>query len=108
MSKGRSDGILYTGITSASFAKQVEAKKERASKKRVAKNELKPAVETILNKLAEERENIAKELGNLIHLEMSPEDVKATVLGLRLADQRLQNVERSIGNALRVPGFKND
>lgn len=104
----RTDEILYTGMTSASFAKQVKAKKERASKKRVAKNELKPAVETILNQIAAERTAIANELANLIHLEMNPEDVKSTVLGLRLADQKLQNLERNIGNALRIPGFKDD
>jgi len=104
----RTDEILYTGMTSASFAKQVEAKKERASKKRVAKNELKPSIEAIFKILAEERATVAGELANLIHLEMKPEDVKSTLLGLRLADARLQSIERKIANALRIPGHKDD
>ena len=103
------DSILYSGQTSASFAKsrkviENEAKLEKQSK-------ILPVAKIIDAEIKRHREVIAGELGNLIHIEMSPEDIKATVMGLRLADQRmvlLQNNLRAIVKAKPLKKAKDE
>lgn len=98
------DQILYSGQTSVSFAKtrkqiENEAKLEKQSK-------ILPVAKILDDKIKHHREVIAGELGNLIHMEMREEDVKATIMGLRLADQRmvlLQNDLRAIVKAKPLP-----
>ena len=103
------DSILYSGQTSASFAKsrkviENEAKLENQSK-------ILPVAKILDDKIKRHREVIAGELGNIIHMEMREEDVKATIMGLRLADQRmllLQNDLRAIVKAKPLKKSKDE
>lgn len=92
------DELLYTGATSASYATRKEAaNKAKLEKKAV----LTPVAELVISEIQKERSVIANEIGNIIHVDMSETDVKATVLGLRLADQRLSLLQTRLQNILK-------
>ena len=99
--KTRDDSLLYTGLTSASSRRLQDKKKQDKEAKQAKRNELVPKADIVLKELEKERLTIAKELGNLIHLEMNEQNIKATVLGLRMADQRLVSVITRLNNILR-------
>jgi len=98
----RSDTLLYTGMSSASFVQEREKRVERKKKTETKKAEAKPFAQDILFVLSTEREAIGKELANVIHVEMDAQDIKATVLGLKQADERIKRVESTIKNILKV------
>jgi hypothetical protein len=98
----RSDTLLYSGLTSSSFAAERKKRVERKEKTERKKAEAKPFAEDILTVVSTEREAIGKELANVIHAEMDAQDIKATVLGLKQADLRIKRVESAIKNILKV------
>lgn len=88
------DELLYTGATSASYAK---TRREVENTEKLEKqSKILPVAKLIDEEIARHREVISKELGNIIHIEMSEQDVKATVLGLRLADARMMSLQNSL------------
>lgn len=97
----RDDSSLYTGMTSASFAKEQKKRKQRSSKDAEATSQLSIVDTLILAEIKKDREAIAGELGNLIHLEMSEQDIKVAVLGLRLADARMVSLSNRLVNITR-------
>lgn len=101
----RDDSLLYTGVTSASMKVQ-QRRKEQLEDKEAKQAFLSPTAELLMAEIKKDRDAIGAELGNLIHLEMTAEDVKATVLGLRLADQRLVSLQHRLVNILRRPKVK--
>lgn len=96
----RDDSILYTGVTSASL-KIADAKKERREVKDSQKAQLTPSAELILSEIKKERNLIASEIVNIIHIDMTEEAVKSSVLGLRLADARMLSLQNRLLNILR-------
>lgn len=98
------DELLYTGQTSASYNK---ARRKAENEDKLQKQAIiLPAAEFIQTEIANHRKNIANELSNLIHMEMKPEDVKATVMGLRLADSRMVLLENKIKSILKAKPLK--
>ena len=97
----RNDSSLYTGMTSASFAKQKKKRVERASANAETTAQLSLVDTLILAEIKKDREAIGAELGNLIHLEMSEQDIKVAVLGLRLADARMISLSNRLVNITR-------
>lgn len=106
MQEPRATGSLYTGLHSQSFVKQHKKRLEDAEDKAGKQAELAPKADLVFAEITKERDLIAKELGNIIHIEMPEQDVKAAVLGLKLADQRLTALSRRLENILRLPKSK--
>jgi len=99
--KVRNDGILYTGMTTASFAKNRELRRKRQAERQEIQMQLTPAGEILVEEIKRQRVTIAAEIGNLIHLEMKEADIKIAVLGLRLADNRMLALESRLKKLLR-------
>lgn len=98
------DSILYSGQTSASFAK---SRKLLQNEDKLEKQSLVlPVAKLIDDEIKRHREVIANELGNIIHIEMKPEDVKATIAGLRLADQRMLLLQNSLRSIVKAKPLK--
>lgn len=103
MSNPANTGNLYTGLNSQSFAKSREKRLEAKEAKNAQIQELVPKADLVLDELAKERLAIANEISNIIHIDMPIEDVKGTIMGLRLADQRLAALSNRLKNLLRTP-----
>ena len=99
----RTDERLFSAMHSRSFAKSQTEKKTRVHDRAVLQSKLRPMGEIVLAEIQKERRAIGDEIANLIHLEMSPEDVKATVIGLKIADKRMVSLQTSLNNLLRKP-----
>jgi hypothetical protein len=94
----RNDSILGSGLSSVTSRRLAEASKKKTNSKKDVVARLKPEAELIFAEIKQARTELASEIANIIHMDMSKTDVKSVVLGLRLADTKLVNLE----NRLRV------
>lgn len=102
MDKPRTDSLLHTGMSSASFAKEKVKKEVRKEQAEATQAVLKPAGELIEKEIQKIRNEISSELSNLIHVDMSKTDVKSVVLGLRLADSKFNSLSMRMRKLLTV------
>ena len=103
MSEPRATGSLYTGIHSRSFQHQQQLRQEQAESKATKLAEFAPDAGLVFDEIAKLRTEVAAEIVNLITVDMDKTDVKSVVVGLRLADQKLQSLNSRLKNILRVP-----
>ena len=101
----RDDSLLYTGVTSVSKPKETP-RQIQAEENEQKHRKLKLASEVVFPELEKERVAIASLMGTLIHTEMSEQDIKATVLGLRIADQRVVALTTRLKNIMNVKEAK--
>lgn len=97
---------VYTGITSASFRKQLNKKLDSKDDKSSKQSQLRPAAEIVNKAINQLRTEIGLELANLINADTNEKDVKSIVIGLRLADQKMASLSLRINNLLRLPKSK--
>ena len=97
---------VYSGMTSASFKKQVEKKKENQDERAGKQAQMIPAGKIIDIEISKIRTEIGLELANMINADTDKEDIKSIVIGLRLADAKLATLNLRLNNLLRVPKAK--
>lgn len=88
------DEVLYTGSTSASFART--RKELENEEKLVQQAKIIQGADVIQELIKKERAAISYELGNLIQVDTKPEDVKSILIGLQTADARLLTLQQNI------------
>ncbi len=98
----RNDSILNTGLSSAAYRRSETIRKQHTLEKIHKGVELKPHAQIIKDEIAKIRTEIALELGKIIHLEMTPANVKATVLGLQIADSKVLSLQNRLLNNLKA------
>jgi len=98
----KDDSVLYTGMSSQNSIVIREKREKMKEEKERKRGVLLPGAQLLSLEIDKERQTIASELANIIHIEMSAADIKATVMGLRLADQRIAALARRLNNVLRV------
>lgn len=98
----RNDAFLSSGLTTNATRSRIIEKRKQRDEKDFNRAVLRPEVELIRIEIASLRSEIAKELINLIHVEMKPEDVKSAVIGLKLADSKLVKFELHLMKIMRV------
>lgn len=98
----KDDSVLYTGMSSQNSIVIREKREKMKEEKERKRGALLPAAQLLSLEVDKERQTIASELANIIHIEMSTANIKATIMGLRLADQRIAALGRRLNNVLRV------
>lgn len=96
----RHDTGLYTGITSSSFTKQQEVRKERLSERRQKREQLLPAGEIVNHTINLEVKSL-RDLTTINVMDLSAEDLKTEARGRELAIQHLTRVQVRLNNLLR-------
>lgn len=97
----RNDSVLYSGINSQTFKTEKEKREAKQEERSTKRAQLQPYEQIIEQEIAKLRQEIALELGDLIHADMKKTDVKSVVLGLRLADSKLVSLRARLSNILR-------
>lgn len=98
----RTDSELYTGITSASYAKVRAEKKQQAQAKKSKQQRLKPDAHIVMDLIAKEQAELPKRIWELTNLETTEENMRSTVLALKLYDSYLTTFKTSIQSVLRL------
>lgn len=97
------DNALYTGMTS-NASKEARAERLKAQQaKEVKRNALLPVAELINVEILKIRNEIADELRKAVTLETTEAELKALVLGLKLADERIAVLKTRLDGMLRKP-----
>lgn len=97
----RDDSTLYSGLSSASFAKNKKLKQRNLAKREEQHKQLSPAGELIRAEFAKEFVALGQDLGDLIGVDTDKEDVKSVMIGANLAKKRLMSVQTRILKILR-------
>lgn len=108
MLQPRATGNLYTGMTSQSFVKERQKRKDKRDTKAGIKADFAPDAHLVFGEIEKLRGEVSAELSNLIHVDTSETDVKSVVIGLRLADQKLVSLASRLNNILRLPVKKDE
>lgn len=95
----RNDGILYTGQTSASRRKAKEQARKELKAEQAAK--LMPSFDVISELIQSERDDIQRQLLTYIQTDTPPEDLKSTLLALKLYDAHLVTLKNKALGILR-------
>jgi len=98
----RDDSSLYTGMTSnASKLARLERAKSKEAKE-VKRGALLPAYELVNREIKKTQDEIADELRRAVTLDITTEQLKALVLGLRTADSRMDALRIRLNNIMRL------
>lgn len=101
--KIRNDSILYSGLTSASFNKAYRAKARRQADREKQKSYLEPSAELIKVEIQKTKDQIATDTLGLIQLDADKDDIKSLLVGARLAQKHIAQLEQRLLNILRTP-----
>lgn len=99
----RDTSSMYSGMTSASFAKQRvrrEQQKRDLSEKRQRLLPINDELEAIYKA---EKEALLTDLARIIDEDMTPEDVKVLVAATKLTNARLVSIKQRLDSILRQP-----
>ncbi len=92
------DNVLYSGQTSVS-------RRERQQDKRTAietqKNEVRPYAQSLVAHVEAEKQRIASEVLEYVKSDTSTEDLKSTLMALRMYDGYLTQLSMKLGVILR-------
>jgi hypothetical protein len=95
----RDDSLLYSGQTSQS--RRAYKEELRRQKREEARGKLLPSEQVIFEFLEKERENIAKQLLVYIQTDTTDENLKSTLLALKMYDSYLVTQKNQLTNLLR-------
>jgi len=102
----RDDSTLYTGMTSTEGKKARQARKEAQRKKEKVRGQLMPAAEIVGREVVKIREEIRDELRNAVDLKITEPELKALVMGLKIAEDRVGALKTRLDTIMRTPQFK--
>lgn len=97
----RSDGLLHTGMTSRTALTQVRNRRNRQATKRASYEQLKPIHEELLNKIQSERDGIAQSILGYVNASMDTEEIKETLVAMRMYDEFLKSFKLDVFNIMR-------
>jgi hypothetical protein len=97
---GRNDGLLYSG-GSTSADRRRHAQRERLQEKEQKRSYLLPAADIVFAEIDKELAKIASQVLGYVTADTVDENLKATLLSLRMYDKSLKDLRTRIGNLLR-------
>jgi hypothetical protein len=97
---GRNDGLLYSG-GSTSADRRRNAQRERLQEKEQKRSYLLPAADIVFAEIDKELVKIASQVLGYVTADTAAENLKATLLSLRMYDKSLRDLRVRIGNLLR-------
>jgi len=102
----RDDSILYTGATSERMVRREIKNKERDEAKISKRSALTPAAEVVFNLIEKEKEDVVNSLLSFILTDTPDEDLKSTILSLKMYSGYLLELQAKVKNVLRVKNEK--
>lgn len=101
----RSDGILYTGVTSRSTTldKIKEDKKEKQRLKQEKRSKIQTSADVILDELEKEKQKTVLKMLAAIETDTPDEQTKAIIVSLNLYKDTVNGLSAKIKNILREP-----
>lgn len=99
----RSDEQLYTGVTTKGADKIRERRLKVQQAKEAKRAQLVPKADVVIDKINDERATIAAKVLEYINADRPEEDVKASLLAIKMYDQYLKSLTNQLGNILRAP-----
>ena len=97
----RNDSTLHTGMTSQQASKVRERRLKTKEEKEIKKSVLLPAGTLVDTEIKKHITSIRDELRGAIDINMEENDIKSLVLGLRLAESKMLQLNVSIQNLLK-------
>lgn len=104
----RTDGVLYSGITSASYAQVKEKKEELKQAKKDLRVKIEPDAQFILDEIAKEKAGIPQKVWELTNSTTDGDGCRAVLTGLRMYDEYLDNLKNKMANILRTNSAKDE
>jgi hypothetical protein len=100
----RDDSVLYSGMSSQSFAKVQQKKAEVKEVKNEAKSALEKNAHVVLTRLDSEIASIPKQIFDLVALNDTEEHYKASLIALKKYDSYLVSLRGEFINILGLKG----
>jgi hypothetical protein len=100
----RDDSVLYSGMSSQSFAKVQQKKAEVKETKNEAKSALEKNAHVVLTRLDSEIASIPKQIFDLVALNDTEEHYKASLIALKKYDSYLVSLRGEFINILGLKG----
>ena len=98
----RDDAMLYTGMTSASFARQKVATEKRKEEKTEKLQQLLPAADVVFAEIKKEKALIAQNVLKCVAMDTPEENIKSLLLSYRMYDVYLSKFQGSLATILRL------